>query len=405
MRRSVVAVMLVLASILGGCATATLLPDGRVLFLDVISKIYDPATGRLANASLPPTGRVLDSATLLQDGKVLIAGGSVNNKTVATADVYDPATDTYQPTGPMAHKRAAHSATRLADGRVLITGGGKVDTDPADAGTPTKFPAPEIYDPTSGTFGPASEMGTPRVLQTATLLKDGRVLVTGGAGEPKKKGGQGKVLASTELYDPTTDTWSPSGDMSTPRAYHTATTLADGRVLIAGGVSTTDGLSKADATDPAPKSAEIYDPASGTFAPVDALVAARIGHSATLLPDGHVLLAGGYDQASKDHPFAATAELFDPVTGTSAATGEMTTGLAFHASSPTADGRVILAGLPYEALQGIMTTSSGSATNADFMSSAEVYDPVAGTFSALEVDPGVMPTPCPTKKDGSCKTT
>ncbi len=161
MRRSVVAVMLVLASILGGCATATLLPDGRVLFLDVISKMYDPATGRLANASLPPTGRVLNSATLLQDGKVLIAGGSVNNKTVATADLYDPATDTYQPTGPMAHKRALHSATRLADGRVLITGGGKVDTDPTDAGAPTKIPRPRSTIRRAAPSGRPARWGRP----------------------------------------------------------------------------------------------------------------------------------------------------------------------------------------------------------------------------------------------------
>ena len=334
---------------------------------------------------------------------MLLAGGLVDNKTVATAELYDPATDTYQPTGPLAHKRAAQSATRLNDGRVLITGGGKVDSDATNADTPTKIASPEIYDPVTGTFGPAAEMTTPRILHTATLLNDGRVLVTGGVGEPKKKGGEGKVLASAELYDPATDTWSPTGDMSTPRGYHTATLLPDGRVLIVGGLSQSDGLNKTDASDPAPKSAEIYDPATGTFGPTGTLVADRLGHTATLLPDGHVLLAGGYDRTDKEHPFSAAAELFDPASGTSAATGDMTTGLAFQAAAPLPDGRVILVGVGYDALIAGISAGGNGTASVDLMSGAEIYDPATGTFSVGEVDPGVMPTPCPTRKDGSCK--
>jgi len=191
--------------------------------------------------------------------------------------------------------------------------------------------------------------------------------------------------------------------MSTPRGYHTATLLADGRVLIAGGLSNSGGLNKADATDPAPTSAEIYDPASGTFGPAGTLVADRLGHSATLLPDGHVLLAGGYDRASKTQPFSVSAELFDPATGTSTATGAMTTGLAFHAAAMTPDGRVVLAGLPYAALQAGISQGAGNANAIDLLSDAQVYDPATGLFSAVEVDPGVLPTPCPTRKDGSCK--
>jgi len=286
---------------------------------------------------------------------------------------------------------------------VLITGGGKVDTDPTNADTPTHIAPPEIYDPATGTFGPAADMATPRILHTATLLNDGRVLVAGGIGEPKKKGDQGKVLSSAELYDPATNTWTATGDMSMPRGYHTATLLADGRVLIAGGLSNSDGLSSADANDLAPTSAEIYDPASGTFSAAGTLVAGRVGHTATLLPNGHVLLAGGYDRASKTQPFSVSAESFDPATGTSTATGDMTTGLAFHAAALAPDGRVVLVGLPYETMQADIGKGSTGASDIDLLSSAQIYDPATGLFSAVDVDPGVMPTPCPTKKGGGCK--
>ena len=177
----------------------------------------------------------------------------------------------------------------------------------------------------------------------------------------------------------------------------------DGRVLIVGGLSTSNGLDKTDTKDPAPRSAEIYDPASGTFSPAGTLVADRLGHSASLLPDGHVLLAGGYDRTNKEHPFSSTAELYDPATGTSAATGDMTAGLAFQAAAPLPDGRVILVGLGYEALLAGVSSGSGGTDAVDLMSAAEIFHPTTGTFSAGEVDPGVMPTPCPTRKGGSCK--
>jgi hypothetical protein len=163
---------------------------------------------------------------------------------LASAEIYDPKTGTFSPTGAMTGRRAYDAATLLADGRVLVAGGSTGSTDLASA---------EIFDPKTGAFSATGPLTVARIYQTATLLADGRVLVAGGGGDYTNR----LFLASAEIFDPKTGTFSATGPMTEARTYHGATLLADGRVLVTGGFGALAPLA----------SAEIFDPKTGTFSP------------------------------------------------------------------------------------------------------------------------------------------
>jgi hypothetical protein len=201
---------------------------------------------------------------------------------------------TFTSTGNMTTKRLGHTATLLTNGKVLITGG---YTSPGNVSA-----SAELYDPSTGTFSPTGNMTAPRTGHTATLLPDDRVLITGNAG------------TSAEIYDPASGKFSSTGNMTTPRFFHTATLLNSGKVLIAGGCWTTD-LTGVLA------SAELYDPSTDTFLPAGNMTAARCGARATLLPDGRVLIVPGAE--GEDYE---SAELYDPLLVLSAPrTGKVST--------------------------------------------------------------------------------
>ena len=164
---------------------------------------------------------------------------------------------------------------------------------------------------------------------TATLLADGRVLVVGGGPDPD-------VQASAELFDPSTGRWTATGSMSTARGGHTATLIRDGRVLVAGGYN---GGGGGYATSSA---AGLYDPGTGRWTATGSMGSGRQGHSATLLPDGRVLVAGGFSSAFTDK--LSAAELYDPGTGRWTATGSMVTARGGHTATLLPDGRVLVAG-------------------------------------------------------------
>lgn len=418
MRRSGLLAMVASMALVAGCATATLLPDGRVLLLNLVAKAYDPATGRVSNLPMPPTLRVYASATLLQDGRVLIAGGagslgvgvSVDGSSseatgLASAELFDPATGTYTPTGAMARPRAFHTATLLADGRVLIQGGGAPTSESTGAAAPEPnvVPPPELYDPATGTFGPTNgDTLIPLVLATATLLQDGKVLFAGGqtavapaeGATPDPSGTSGVPTTEAELFDPASGTFSATGAMSAARLWHTATALQDGRVLIVGGTANSDLMTSGQTVDPTAGSAETYDPGSGTFGATGDTVAPRMGHAAALLADGRVLITGGLDtDEATPESFARSAELYDPASGTFSATGDMVAPHAFHTATTLADGRVLIVGFGEELVTGM----SGDASP-DLLSSAEVYDPATGTFTVVEVEPAVLPSALPSPR-------
>ena len=251
-------------------------------------------------AAFMPTGSMTvarngHTATLLLDGRVLIAGGTDASSALASAELYDPTSETFTATGSMMPiARSGHSATLLANstlpnyGKVLVAGGGSQSA--------------ELYDPTAGTFtATTGSMVALRLGQTATLLQNGQVLIAGGE------------TAKSELFNPFTGAFTATGDMTVSRSGHTATLLPDGRVLIAGGVQDLGPGTLPIPPGPGVASAELYDPVSGTFASTGSMSEGRTGHTATLLIDNTVLVVGPDN----------TAELFSPGTGTFSVVGAL----------------------------------------------------------------------------------
>jgi uncharacterized protein (TIGR03437 family) len=301
--------------------TATLLPSGKVLIAGgntAAAELYDPATGTFTRTGDMTTLRSNHSATLLPDGKVLIAGGS--SPSPSSAELYDPSTGTFSSIGDML-QAGAGAAILLANGTVLIAhdvGIGEIYDPVAGTFSATGYQlaylsgrqqgalladgrvllliccrAQQLFDPASGTFSLTGTMtGIYEDGFASALPPAGKVLVTGGYDEE----GPG-VSAGACLYDSATGTFAATGNMETPRYYHTATTLGDGTVLIAGGYV---GLTSAFVT----ASAEIYDPAAGTFVPTGDMTTVRVNHTATLLLDGTVLIADGN---------TTPAEIYHPV--------------------------------------------------------------------------------------------
>lgn len=303
-----------------GLHTATLLADGRVLttgggvaswvfpgpYLNS-AELYDPMTGTFADSGSMATAREDHTATLLADGRVLIAGGNdYTDHGTASAELYDPTTGAFTSTGSLSTARGFHTATLLLDGRVLIAGG-----DTGAWSNPGPFLASaEIYDPAKGIFTPTGSMRVGRFLAAATLLSDGRVLITGGV-----ENDGSTSLASAELYDPATGTFSPTGSMVDGRVFHTATRLADGRVLVAGGCANGRDYAR---NPQFLASAELYDPETGTFTATGPMADRRTWQAATPLLDGRVLVTGGASDSATLGVAAplASAELYDPQTGT-----------------------------------------------------------------------------------------
>lgn len=280
---------------------ATLLLDGRVLVAGGsdtnMAELYDPASGTWA-----ATGKMVSSwflgftATRLADGRVLVAGAGGSNPDLdpTPPELYDPATGTWAPTRPMVTPRSTgFTATLLVDGRVLVAGGGGKGY----------LTSAEVYDPAKGTWTATGDMSVVRGDFTATLLTNGSVLVVGGLDH----NGGGVEWASAELYDPVSGSWTATGTMGEARYGHTASLLRDGRVLVAGGVNTSlSGVNGPLA------SAELYDPGSGSWSPTANLVEARGAVTATVLSNGTVLVTGGFDF---DATPLTTAELYTPGSG------------------------------------------------------------------------------------------
>jgi len=308
---------------------------------------------RLTGTMVQPRG--YHTASLLATGHVLVTGGNdasfPNDAPTASAESFDQTTQTFMATASMNAARAHHTATLLCDlsattcsnPQVLIAGG--ENSEPASA-----LATAELFDPITGTFTLTGSLLAPREQHTATLLGDGKVLIAGGDNRVQ-------LSASAELFDPNTGTFTAAGSLNTPRGNHTATLLRNGKVLIAGGL---------DANNAVIGQAELYDPAAGTFTATGNMVDPRYLHTATLLTSGKVLIVGGEGA----NAFVAPPEIYDPDTGAFMTTGTLVTSQWLPGFAVLLlDGTVLVAG-------GEDLDSSNPVPKY-----AELFDPTTGTFS------------------------
>jgi len=290
------------------------------------------------------TPRIDATATLLPDGQVLVAGGSGgSSNALASAELYNPVAGTWSATGSMHQGRsglngAGASATLLPDGQVLIAGGEDANFN--------LLSSAELYNPATGTFTPTGSMTTARVGQSATLLGNRQVLMAGGGGG-----------TATELYNPATGKFTPTGSMISPHGDNVGTLLPGGDVLVTGKAQTF---------------AELYDPATGQWSNASAGLPACLSNqecrqfsTATLLPTGNVLLAGGLVGLVSNPQTTPTAMLYHPDTNTWTGTGSMTTGREGQTATLLPDGQVLMAG----------GTLFDHPHVLQFLASAELYTP------------------------------
>ncbi len=242
--------------------------------------------------------------------------------------------------------RATHRATLLGNGKVLITGGFSGDRN--------SLASAEIYDPKTKKFSAGDNMSVGRASHSSTLLPDGRVLIAGGF--------NGDYLDSAEIYDPQTGDFSPTGKMTMPRSEHAAVLLGNGKVLLAGGVGT-NWTFLADA--------EIFDPATDSFSKTGNMTAARESHTATLLKDGAVLITGGHKGRRAGIEIYRSAEIYNSQKGIFTPAADLTVKRHKHDAVLLGDGRVLVVGGSDE------RDSGGAYTN------VEIYDPKTKIFRKI----------------------
>lgn len=304
-------------------ATASLLPSGKVVVIGGIgatgvessAEIYDPSTRKFAAAGALAAGRSMHASTVLSNGSILVLGGQDATPTyLSTTEIYDPASGTSKAGPAMSNVRGRPVAVRLLSGKVLVV---------ADVG-PT-----EIYDPTTNAFtaGPTINSAA-RSGQAATLLPSGKVLVTGGC---QYKFGSTLCSNGAFLFDPATGDAPATGTFTDARAFHSSTLLPNGRVLIAGGATSTFP----EGSPPSVLSAEIYDPLAGTFSAAGSLATSRIEANAVVLPSGDVLVTGG--ETGSDL-------LAMPVTSSFFAAPSLPTTRSSLVSVPLVNGKALLVG-------------------------------------------------------------
>ncbi len=310
-------------------AIAALAGPALVLGLLLPSAALGGGAGSFGSTGSMGTARYAAAAAPLKDGRVLVAGGfyddGAGDHYLASAEVFSPGTGSFSSAGigAMGAPRRGAVAAPLPDGRVLVAGGSY------DDGTEHHLESAEVFDPATGTFTPVGDMGIARVRAAAAPLPDGRVLVAGGNDGTTR-------LSSAEVFNPATNSFTPVNDMGSDRARAAAAPLADGRVLIVGG---TDGAPLA--------SAVTFDPATNSFssAGIGAMGTARQAPAAARLPDGRVLVSGGVIDEGVGG-YLASAEVFDPAANSfsSAGIGALGTPRTGAVAAPLPDGRVLVAG-------------------------------------------------------------
>ncbi len=336
--------------------SASSISPGQTVTLDVTA--LDPQASSLTFTWNATTGALAapqsttDTSRALWTAPACAATGSTPTITATVSNAYGLSASIsfalsglptcasgFSPAGSMASARSAHTATLLPSGKVLIAGGGNGST---------QFASTELYDPATNTWASAPAMASARYNHTATRLPSGKVLVAGGRNGSSQ-------LSSVELYNPATNSWASAPAMAAVRYNHTATLLPSGKVLVVGGHNSTTTLA----------SVEVYDPATNTWASAAAMSSARGDHTATLLTSGKVFVAGGAQTGGSQ---LSSAEVYDPATNSWAPAGTLSTPLTLHTATLLPSGKVLLAGgyyiigRPYAQLYDPATNSLTSTT-------------------------------------------
>lgn len=309
---------------------AVLLLDGRVLVAGGLgadgkplasAELFDPTNGSSVFTSMMASPRAGHTATLLKDGRVLLVGGWVTGYGITSAECFDPATGLFSPTGSMAKGRRDHAAVRLSTGEVLIAGG--VDGSQQPYHDPV-FTA-ELYDPANGSFSKTGVLNTDRQEPYALRLPDGTVLLSGGYSYHYRP------VFPADRFNPATSKWTATSSMGVECSTGPLSLLTNGQVLLAG---TLWGNYP---------NAQCFDQVTGLFTPIGPLLVARDKPTLTSLPDGRVLVAGGYAYRSY-YPPVGQAEIFDPIQNRFTLSGVMVVPRKQHVAIPLPDGTVLMVG-------------------------------------------------------------
>jgi Galactose oxidase, central domain len=333
--------------------TATILANGKILAAGgtnngvalASAELYNPAAGTWASTGSMHVARTLARAVLLSNGSVLVMGGCVNDCLSATtnsAELYNSTAGTFTATGSMVQARAEFGVTLLANGQVLVAGGCTAYDANGCLAVTTKA---EIYNPMTGTWKATGTLRGARHAMTATRLASGKVLVAGGATAAMD------AINSSEIYDPVAKTWTLGLKMVTARSDYASLMLATGKILFTGGENI-NGVSI--------KNAELYNPSTGTFTATGSMTTTREEHTAVLLANGNVLVSGGNKKTLTTQTPLASAELYNPATGTWTATGSMSNARSGHTSTVLHNGNVV---------------NAGGSDAVNELSSAELYTP------------------------------
>jgi Galactose oxidase, central domain/Abnormal spindle-like microcephaly-assoc'd, ASPM-SPD-2-Hydin/Kelch motif len=326
------------------------------------AELYSSSTGKWTLTGSMAEARESFSAVVLTSGKVLVAGGlGTSSIVLASAELYDPTTGVWTSAGSLSTARLGHTATLLASGKVLVAGGCTA------SGCSTNTAVSELYDPTSNTWSTTGSLNTARYFHTAVTLKTGKVLAIGGS--------NGSAITSCELYNSSTGTWTAAASTVAARYLNTTTLLTDGKVLVTGGANGKFPVS----------SAELYDPTANTWTLTGTMTIGRYAHTAALLPDGTVVVAGGIGQsiscgkACTGYIPTSKADIYSEAAGTFTAAANLSQSLAYHSMTLLSSGRALENG-------GIGTTTVCCTVE----NTASVYTPLSLTFSATSLNFGLQ---------------
>ena len=348
-----------------GLTTATILPNGKVLVANgnasgATAEIFDPFTSTWSSSAYAAASRLNNTATLLPNGLVLFAGGTNASYTLlSSAELYNygpPATGTWTTALSKQPQRIYGTTTLLPNGNLLIAGG---ITAEEDLPTPQYFAV--LYNPITDTWSNTGSIAGGRMLHSATLLPNGKVLIAGGCDTFSNN-----YMTTSLLYDYVTNTWSNTGSMTKVQLGHTATATRNGMVITVGGY--TPGLYSYSSS-----TVQVYDYLKGTWSSAPDLISSRSNHTSSILPNGNLLITGGYFSVSGNFYSLNTTEIFDVYNNKWLTTAPMLTPRQYHTATELLDGTIMVTGGNNRFINAVPTTSS--------LSSVEIYNPSTGVWS------------------------